>query len=360
MDETTFRILDVLSRHPSGLISINELTTQIQSAHGSAHYKNIYDKTQELAKQGLLSITIAGRSSLISLAFSNYFLRDFLASMEFEKKRRFLEKKPAYRILLEELEKQFWKREYCFLEWICLLGAEKNAKLNSADLFFFLGNPGWGEEAMEKTKRIFGICHGIQNRFSIKINPLVLTEHEFLELTQTTEQNQAKRLLYSQIAFFKPEAFWTEIKNTLSRTPIFTQRKELNPAKTAKADLESNLLRLGYREIGSTIREADPICLESIITTIVIQGDARKTEAIPALIEKSFGSQRPICYPLLIFLCHKFNELEKLFGQLKAYQKIKPNPQTAFAIQILESLKIKEKKANEKEIKQKMMLYAAH
>jgi hypothetical protein len=92
MDKTTFRILDTLSRDLGTPTSINELTKKIKETHGTAYYKNIYDKIQDLKKQDIISLSEIGKSSIITLNFNNYRLTDILAEMELKKKQEFLKK----------------------------------------------------------------------------------------------------------------------------------------------------------------------------------------------------------------------------------------------------------------------------
>ena len=87
MDETTFRILDTLSRELGRQISINELTRKIAKQHGSAYYANIYKKLLALNKEGTILIGRIGKSSIISLNFKNYLLIDLLIEMELKKKK---------------------------------------------------------------------------------------------------------------------------------------------------------------------------------------------------------------------------------------------------------------------------------
>jgi len=87
VDETTFRILDTLSRELGRQISINELTRKIAKQHGSAYYANIYKKLLALNKEGTILIGRIGKSSIISLNFKNYLLIDLLIEMELKKKK---------------------------------------------------------------------------------------------------------------------------------------------------------------------------------------------------------------------------------------------------------------------------------
>lgn len=140
-----------------------------------------------------------------------------------------------------------------------------------------------------------------------------------------------------------------------------TLSEEIKPQEINENDLTYNLARFGYTEFGSQIKEGTQICLETIITSILLKGNSRKIEAIPVLLAKSLNkkTQRTPSYNLLIYLCQKHGQLEKLMGLLEELQKILPNKETEYALKVLKVLKIKPKKADAKAIKEKMRLYNA-
>ena len=57
MDETTYRILDVLSRSLGRLMSIHELTRKIEETYGGAYYANIYEKIHELTQDNIITLS---------------------------------------------------------------------------------------------------------------------------------------------------------------------------------------------------------------------------------------------------------------------------------------------------------------
>src|SRR3972149_6672057 len=104
MDETTFRILDALSREIGAPLSIRELTKKIQYFHGTAHYPNIYERLQTLTRDGVTLVTKLGKSSITALNFENYLITDWLAEMELRKKRDFLRDRAELQMPLAEIE----------------------------------------------------------------------------------------------------------------------------------------------------------------------------------------------------------------------------------------------------------------
>jgi len=367
MNETAFRILDALSRNLGSPISINELTGRIKELHGTAYYKNIYGKIQDLKKQNILTITEIGKSSIIKLNFNNYLLTDILAEMELKRKQNFLEKKTELQMLLLGMETYFSQGFY-LIESISLADPERNMKLNRAEFLFLLAEPlQWVKNGKPEPEEkgivmlqsemwgIHSIMQTLQKMHSIKTDYLILRENEFLELLKSEESNPLKEMLSNKIAFHSPQSFWIEIKTALTKgIQIKLEKEEANPAKISEQDLIYNLSRLGYKEMGPKISQGRDICLESIITSLLLKNDARRIEAIPAILAKNKAN-----YNLLIFLCQKYNQLEKLLGLLQVLNKIKGSEEIENAIRILKERKLIEKKYDEKSIKQKMRLYSA-
>lgn len=363
MDETTFRILDALSRDLGRPTSINSLVGKIRSLHRTAYYKNIYDKVQELAKQGTIRLDNIGKSSIVTLNFNDYHTTGRLAEMELEKERRFLENKTEMQMLLMEMKTYF--RDFR-INSISIISPQKNIPLNRAEFLFILyeplkrmeevHEPEHGRETEQDREKsiqneifiIHSLMQKLQGIHSMKLDCLVLRSKEFLSLLKESQSNPLKAMLPGQIAFFHPQDYWIEIKVVGG----IAEAEEIDPAKIPEKDLVYNLSRFGYKEIGSKIVQGRDICLESVITSILISEDARRIEAIPVLMVKN----KPR-YGLLLFLCKKYGKLGKLFGLLNALHKIKKTKGAENAIRILEELGIEEEKADEKAIKQKMELY---
>jgi len=164
-----------------------------------------------------------------------------------------------------------------------------------------------------------------------------------------------KEMLYDKITFHGPQDFWSHIAAALAKGHrIALLEAETNTAKISERDLTFNLARFGYKEIGPELREGRRICIECIIASIMMKGDSRRIEAIPILLAKNKPN-----HSLLIFLSEKYGLSGRLIGLLKALDEIKPSKEAAVTIGILESLKPKEIRANNKSIEEKMRLYGA-
>lgn len=352
MDETTFRILDTLWREAGRPISIHELTSRIRESHGTAYYPNVYEKTRALARDGTITLTRAGRSWIANLNFANYLLIDLLTELELKRKRYLLTKSKELVILLMDMQERY--RDILSIESISVIDAERNLKLNRAELLMLL-HDSKGRSLHDDVIAIHTITRDLQGVHNIKLDPLILTNDEFLTLLTSDETNPLREMLPRSIALHSPQAFWTEIAAALGRgRRIALRDRETNPARIAEKDLAFNLARFGYKEIGLEIKEGERICIEYIITSILMKEDARRIDAIPIILAKNRWN-----YNLLVFLSQKYGLSGRLLGLLKALDRVKPMKEIETAIEILEAIKTKETKADERSIEQKMRLYNA-
>jgi hypothetical protein len=339
MDDTTYRVLDTLWKETGRPISIHELTSKIRRSHGTAFYSNIYEKTRALAAEGTITLTKAGRSSLASLNFANYLLIDLLTEVDLRRKRDLLAESKELQMLFKNAEERC--EEIRSIESISAINAERNLKLNRAELLFLLHDPK-GNLLQREIIRIHATARDLQ-------------ADEFLELLTSDEINPLKEMLYDKITLHGPQDFWSHIAAAVAKGyRIALLEAETNPAKIPEKDLTFNLARFGYKEIGPELREGQRICIEYIIASIMMKGDARRIEAIPILMAKNRTH-----HSMLIFLSEKYGLSGRLIGLLKALDKIKPSKETGVTIGILESLKPKEIRANNKSIEEKMRLYGA-
>jgi len=352
VDEATFRILDTLSRELGGMISINQLTSKIMRYYGTGYYARTYNKLNDLAKQGLIQLTKAGRSSIPSLNFSSYTLLDFLAEIEIRKKRELLDSSKTLQPLLMDMEA--FAHSDPQIESISLINPARNARLNRAELLILLHDM---DHAIlpDRLIHLHSALHSIQSSRIIRIDALPLTIREFHSLLTSNEINPLKEMLSNRITFYNPRSFWLSISEVLrSSGKIMFETEETNPAKISKADIYYNLSRFGYREFGIEPEPGRSICIEYTIAAIMAGENARLAASIPIILAKNKAD-----YSLLIFLAKKFGFADKLLGLLGAVEKLKPTKEAAAAIRVLETLGAKAAKVNLKDLEGNMRLYDA-
>jgi Fe2+ or Zn2+ uptake regulation protein len=349
-DETTSRILDTLWRETGRPISIHELTSRIRDTHGTAYYTNIYQKIHALAQDGTICLTKAGKSSLANLNFANYLLIDQLAELELKRKHDLLIKSKELQMLFKDIEQRL--EDIRSIESISAANPERNLKLNRAELLILLHS---GESHNHEIMEMQRIMRDLWALHNIKLDPLILTTTEFSALLTDDETNPLKEMIPNAITFHSPQEFWSHIARTLAKgSRIVLSQTETKPGKISEKDLIFNLSRFGYKEMGPEILEGEKICLEYIITSILMMEDARRNDAIPILLTKNKAN-----YSLLIFLSQKYSVSPRLLGLLRALNNIIPKKETMQAIETLEVLHTKEEKANQRSIEQKMTLYNA-
>lgn len=376
MDETTFRILDALSREFGGRFSINGLTARIAELHKTAYYKNVYDKIKELELQKIISLKGLGKSSIVSLRFDSYQLADLLSEIELKRKRAFLEKRTEAQAIIMEIE-DFAIQRPMPIASIAIIDAEKNIKLNRMELLFLIQAPlmargpidgkGKGEpflagKSQEEKLEIYSFLKELGKKHNMKIEGLILAHKDFFELLSSDELNPLQEIFSNKIVFFEPHTFWARLLSELRKGTLLKTNtgKKTGFQKIENEGMEYNLARLGYTEMGAKIEESQKICIETVIASILSEGSARRTEAIPVILAKASKlTARKPNYGLLLFSCQKIGKLEKLYGLLSALNKIKPTNEISQAIEMLEKTGLKEEKADFKSIKKKMVLYNA-
>jgi hypothetical protein len=360
IDETTFKILDILSRQIGNSISINELKNEIDASYGSAYYATIYNKLRSLTEEQITKKEAAGKAFIPTLNFKNSFTNDLLTQTDIWKKQEILRKHPELKMLLSDIYTKF--TNLIFIRSMSIINPEYNLRLNKSEFLILLDIPEDDQNANQRRDgapdwiiTVHKRLQDLQKLHNIRINRLILTGDEFTRLIRSTEANPLREMLPKRINFLSPEAFWTEIMIASEEKGlrIKFEKEEIDPSEILEEDLVYNLARFGYKELGTTLSEGKDICIEYIIAAILLKGDARRIESIPILLAKN----DPI-YNLLIFLCQKYDCLDKLLGLLKALDKNKSTQPLKSAINILESIGIRETPADEQSVKEKLVLYS--
>ncbi len=354
MDEATYKILDILSRNLGQSQSIREITGKIDATYGGAYYANINEKIHEMTQKGIIILSKAGRSSLTSIDFNNYLITDLLAEMELERKQDFLQGRQEMQILTMEICTHL--HSFPLVKSIIMVNPERNTKLNKIELLIHLERT--EQDKVEEAKmHIHTIVDTLQKLHNIRIDYLILEDKTLLNLIKSDEINPAREMLYNKIAILNPQDFWIGIKKAgMEGIKTISEENMTSPAKITAEDLVFNLARFGYTEFGPKIKQGKLICIEYIVCAIMFQNDARRMVAIPIILAKNSGRTN---YDLMLFLVRKYGFGGKMLGILHALRNLVTNgmPGIKEPIRLLEAMKIKEVKANEKSIKEKLRLY---
>lgn len=366
MEETSFRILETLSREIGRNTSINALTEKISQSHGKAYYANIYNKLRQLEKENVVTLSKVGNTTLVSLNFKGYWVADMLTQIELVKKQNFLREHIEMQLLFYDIEnslntiqekpqKTSLDRFPLFVRSISAVRPEKYEKLNRVELLVLVRG-----QAMdlpdESYSRLVRYAIKLSQRSSAKVDVLILTEANFLGMLASSERNPAREMLADKITFFGPENFWHAIKVAVERDiPIQIDDRETIPSKMSEQDLVYNMARFGYKEFGSTVSKGEDFCVEYTISGMITQGDARRIEAVPILLAKN-----TVNYDLLTFLSEKFRfsgmllQLFKVFAEITGEKKDLED-----AKKTLEGMNVEAAQVDKRSIIEKMRLYNA-
>lgn len=358
MDETTFKILDILASDLGLPTSIRALAERIQRKYGSGYYANVYKKLQQLTHENTVKIQVAGKTSLVDLNFSEYITVDLLSEMEIKKKLELLKGRPELEMLFLELDT--YLRGFIFVRSISIINAEKNLKLNRVELLIVVRGHGtslFPEES--EVKSLHAMLQTLQSIHNLKLDYLVITDQKLIDSLATThEVNPIREMMPNRTtAFYGPQNFWNTIRVGIDAgLQLRVLEGETVPAKIPEADLAFNLAKAGYKEMGATVVGGKNICAEYIVTAVMAQGNARRVEAVPVILAKQ--SDR-VNYDILLFLAQKYKLSEMLLGLLKAYTEVVSDKRAKDAVEIMDLLKIKEAPVDKKSILEKMKLYNA-
>ena len=358
MDQTTFMILDKLSSNVGKTYSIHSLTNELKADKHKAHYKNIFDKIKELNKKDDIILEKIGNSHRISINFSNYSMLILLSQLELIKERRLLERDGELKMLFSELN-TFFRQDFHHIKSISIIRAERNKALNRQEFLFILKDSGDGMDQQIK-KDIISICRQmtkLDRLHNIKLDYLILRENEFRILLKEQAHNPLKEMISAHTVLAYQENYWLQIKKLIDEGILISSAEEINPAKIDERDIIYNLGRFGYKEIGAEIEKGDKYALESIIISLLLKGEERRIEAIPAVLNKNLMHGRKPIFNLLIFLALKYRREGEILAFLELLRNHNRSKEINDAIDIMTSIGIKPKKIDENSIKQKMGLY---
>jgi len=321
----------------------------MKSRYGSAYYANIYEKLQDLKSNGLLNLEPIGRSSSIKLNFENYLLIDTLSEMEIEKKIEFMSKRTSLFSFFTEMDKSL-SSKYC-IRSISAINPQKSIKLNRIELLILLNvTPDHPNQIIE----LHNITLNLQRKFNLRIDNLILNANDFLGLLTSDEINPVREALSRQITFYNPQAVWGQIREIAQKNQIKTLHTETKPLSISDSDLNFNLTRFGYSELGAAFAEGTKFCIEYVTTCLLLREEARGLDALAVILAKnSFNSN------LLAFLSRKYEVSPQLLGILEVLRQTKPKTEVDNTVRILKAINTQEIPADETSIKQKLELYNA-
>jgi hypothetical protein len=273
MNSTELGILEVLSKSPKGRQSISDIVRALKKLRGRAYYKNVYDAVKGLGEEGIIKITKAGRTSLVSLDFGSPQTIGVLSIMEIEKERAFLKKNPGKSAILHAIEALGCPA--------AVIRPWAGPKLNMWKLF-----------CITERKGILADVRGIERMHNLMISPLILDGKEFKSMLESPEKNQIKDVFRDYLVVSNPEVLWRGVETaSISETGALGDIENIG-----RGELRYNLGRFGYGGFGGKAG-GGKINIESVIAACMLSGEARLVEAVPVLLAKN-----RVDYGLLLYL----------------------------------------------------------
>jgi hypothetical protein len=269
--------------------------------------------------------------------------------MEIEKKLKFQCNKTNLSSLFTELDKSL--SDKCYIRSISAINPLRNIKLNRIELLLCLNEtPDYFDQTIELQKTTLGL----QRKFNLKINNLILDTTDFFYLLTSDEINPVREALSQQITLYNPQAFWRQISEIAQKSQIKILQAETKPLSIPDIDLNFNLNRFGYSEFGTSISQGKKFCIEYIATSLLQREDARGLDAVAVILAKnSFNTN------LLSFLSQKYEVSSRLLGILNVLRQTNPKPEVENAAKILKAISTQELPADKDSIRQKLELYNA-
>jgi predicted nucleotidyltransferase len=187
--DNKLKIISCLGKNYPKEYTMNELSKALK-----VPYATFYRTIQEM--NGLLNVKNIGKSKVLGLNLSHPTLRSYLAVAANDEKDEFLKKQPIIKKIISELNTD---------EIVVLFGSYAKAiQTDKSDIDLLIINKK-GEKSLSFSK--------YELLFKKKINPLFVTNAEFIKMLKEKEENLGKQVLKGHIVLNNPESFWKLVLN---------------------------------------------------------------------------------------------------------------------------------------------------
>jgi len=304
MNKEETRILSYLSDSLGSGGSIQQMHRAINKKYGPAYYSNIYNATKKLEKRGIILMEPEGKSQIIRLDRSNPISTYYMSEIESIKAQR----------PIRQLDKMIGDilglagGRFGIIS-ICALEPEKYAKINRIQLLILTRH---GEDMHGLITSLLEM----ESMHNTKIDPIILTDGEFIGMMQGDELNPLKDLILDKSILYNADGFWEIIRGHRIDAKYKILGKSLHDL--TRAELAHNYTRFGY-ELQESASSADDISIEPIIFSMSINEGARIRQGAIILCHKNI---KRINFPILYYLFKRYGELGKLKGILNALIKL--------------------------------------
>ena len=258
-------------------------------------------------------------------------------------------------MLLLDLDSYLYNQD--LIHSVSVINPGRNTKLNKVEFLVHLKKSSNKEMIYETKQGIYDILNCLKVTHTMQIDALVLEDKDISYLVESNEANPVREMLYDKITVFNSQNFWLWMRNEIIKgIKIKIEESQTHPAKVSEEDLVYNLARFGYTEFGPIVKARRQICIEYIIAALLSHKDARRIDAVSIILAKN---TKVTNYDLLVFIALKYGFAEKILGIIKSLKSLVAHAKVAVEgpIRLLGAMNVKEIKADERRMKDRLKLY---
>ena len=198
------KIVGLYDGDPKAELSIRGIARRLKGT-----YSFVYGAVEQLAKEGVLSVSVKGRAKMCSLNLSNDRAKALLALHSVSRKEEFLKRNKVAGQLLSEFVKRIAGEDvYC----IILFGSyAKGSAAERSDLDIIVV----GASRKRLDRRVSAEANTLQARYGKEVNTIVLDRPMFLSSLRSDEVTVVKEAVSCHVVLFGYERFWELVREGL-------------------------------------------------------------------------------------------------------------------------------------------------
>lgn len=196
--DNSFRIMNLLGKNWENPFTINEISQYTKIPYATTHRT-----IQEMLRLGMILEHEIGNARAITLNLKNGALEAYLTIGSIVDAEDFLKNKPLFKKIIAELPDD--KERY--FETVALFGSfAKREENEKSDIDIFVLN--------RKGNRSLSFAK-YEVLFKRSINPIFVSDREFIAMLKSNEENIGKQVLKNHIILKNPRYFWHEVLDAI-------------------------------------------------------------------------------------------------------------------------------------------------
>jgi predicted nucleotidyltransferase len=182
--DNIFKIVNYLGKHIGETFTMLEISKAVK-----VPYATFYRTIQRM--EHLVDIRTVGKSKLVSLKTKRDIIKLYLSISSDEEKNEFIKKNPLISKIASELDTE---------DVVVLFGSyAKGTEHNASDIDLLIINKK-GNKSLSFSR--------YELLFRKKINPIFVTQSEFVQMLRDKDENVGKQALKYHVILNNPELFW--------------------------------------------------------------------------------------------------------------------------------------------------------